>query len=1268
MRKQMLGRVSLTVTLALLLTLIFTITSVQIILADGDDVDPTVLPAWWTAESLQFDPTQPSDSNSPWPPFLGQNASAPARASVSSHILQAGHTYTSSAGLSIPNDACVTDTITVTVAPQMLVADVDVGLNIDMPLARGALTATLYSPAGTPVPLLYQNYTGLHANYDLRLDDESNGVIEDGNDDDTDAPYYDRAAAPSERLSIVDGENAGGAWTLVVCKPTTFAGGTLNLWSLWLELREPGPVYAMPGTFKGAPYKAEMGERISYMLVITNTGELAGLATTISDALPAGVTQSDPATYTVLGGGVVAAGFHATDPVTWSGSIPVGQGLVISIPVTITAPVGDVIVNTAIITDGDAYAATVVKASTQVYAPDTLIEYEGFDTSDGGFVVMDGEWQWGPPATGPSACHSLPGCWGTNDHSTANILSATLDLPTLLPTQTLWLQWWEWFDVAEDWSLLSAFLASSSNPVPTPIYGSGLATGLTSEQRAHERMWREVMYDVTPYASDTITLYFYYATALPFSSAGWYVDDVGLHVEAAPNFADAYKTAHTSKVAPGDTLTYTVYVTNSGRLTSTHGRMLDQLPAGLVVADASKVGGGNLTSGTDWVEWVTSAGAPLAPGEDVTITVVTTVSSSVACGQPLINTALITDSADRDQVSVAANPVFAYPAIYHVWDLELSDSGFITNAAGEWEWGVPAVITYPAGPPSAHSGQNVWGTNLDEHVDADASYLTKTVDLTGISPLTGLTLQWWEWLDAHDEWDHAFVRIASTVNPTPTIIYGQETGGLMPDQSARERVWTHVTVDITPWAGEVVTITFAFLRSAPFPTAIAAGWYLDDVSIHADCAHVSIAPDQSSRTCPGTWATYTLNVFNATDSADTLDISLDGGGWSASVDPASLSLGPGGTGVVTVGVYVPWTASLLAAHTTVVTATGQSSGFSDAAALETTVNASWIQASPVPTDVSHHALVEYGGEFYLVGGAVEGGSPITPTRKYSPTVDTWFNLAPEPTPETGSTPDACLGTNDSGDPVIVLFPLRFGHTRGLHIYNIASDSWYTAPYTLPLPSDGIGIPAIVSDRDRNVCYISGGFISDDITDTLYAYNVSTGTVASLPAMTTARTYHAAWLYDDMMCVGGGLGEQPTYAVLDSTQCYSITGGVWLTENVTLGPLPYPSWAMASTTRWVDGIQQLWMMGGVKNMTLPPTALEVESRTAHWDSDIQSWTLDAPLPHPVYLGAAAVQMSDVYVVGGETGSVFGATPSAFNQRLVPCPPPQQIYLPLVMRNS
>ena len=49
------------------------------------------------------------------------------------------------------------------------------------------------------------------------LSDASTNPINDLDDDDFAAPYYDRDAAPSQPLSAFSGQNSAGAWKLNIC-------------------------------------------------------------------------------------------------------------------------------------------------------------------------------------------------------------------------------------------------------------------------------------------------------------------------------------------------------------------------------------------------------------------------------------------------------------------------------------------------------------------------------------------------------------------------------------------------------------------------------------------------------------------------------------------------------------------------------------------------------------------------------------------------------------------------------------------------------------------------------------------------------------------------------------------------------------------------------------------------------------------------------------------------------------------------------------------
>ena len=105
-------------------------------------------------------------------------------------------------------------------------------------------------------------------------------------------------------------------------------------------------------------------------------------------------------------------------------------------------------------------------------------------------------------------------------------------------------------------------------------------------------------------------------------------------------------------------------------------------------------------------------------------------------------------------------------------------------------------------------------------------------------------------------------------------------------------------------------------------------------------AGVELGPDQSATTLPGTTVTYTLTITNAGGVADTyaLDVSSNLLAWSVNIMPAMITLDPGESAVILVGVTPPAGAS--GTNAVVIRATSQyDSAVVAGATLETTAGA-----------------------------------------------------------------------------------------------------------------------------------------------------------------------------------------------------------------------------------------------------------------------------------------------------------------------------------------
>ncbi|HHJ05920.1 MAG TPA: hypothetical protein ENK24_00300, partial [Anaerolineae bacterium] len=106
---------------------------------------------------------------------------------------------------------------TFTVSNAMTIGQIAFGLTVDY-TRRNNLQATLESPQGTSARLLYPVDTDrVLENYDVALLDATAQRYNDGNGDNTAAPYFDRVARPDQPLSRFRGENAAGTWTLRLC-------------------------------------------------------------------------------------------------------------------------------------------------------------------------------------------------------------------------------------------------------------------------------------------------------------------------------------------------------------------------------------------------------------------------------------------------------------------------------------------------------------------------------------------------------------------------------------------------------------------------------------------------------------------------------------------------------------------------------------------------------------------------------------------------------------------------------------------------------------------------------------------------------------------------------------------------------------------------------------------------------------------------------------------------------------------------------------------
>ena len=143
---------------------------------------------------------------------------------------RATYTYTNSVSYNIPDGTSLTQngctywpaTRYFLVNDNFTVNDLNVVFT-QAHATRGEIKVILKSPAGTTRTIIATN-AGANDNYDIRLDGDSGGALNDGNNDTTATPIDRTVLQPL--LTNFEGENAEGTWAMTICD-NVYTGGNL---------------------------------------------------------------------------------------------------------------------------------------------------------------------------------------------------------------------------------------------------------------------------------------------------------------------------------------------------------------------------------------------------------------------------------------------------------------------------------------------------------------------------------------------------------------------------------------------------------------------------------------------------------------------------------------------------------------------------------------------------------------------------------------------------------------------------------------------------------------------------------------------------------------------------------------------------------------------------------------------------------------------------------------------------------------------------------
>ena len=170
------------------------------------------------------------------------------------------------------------------------------------------------------------------------------------------------------------------------------------------------------------------------------------------------------------------------------------------------------------------------------------------------------------------------------------------------------------------------------------------------------------------------------------------------------------------------------------------------------------------------------------------------------------------------QADLTACAAPGYQAEYvYLQDLESSDGGFTVDGNGSWQWGGPT-----SGPRAAHSGNNVWATNLagDYGNGEDSTITSPPIDLGGFAGRT-VIVTWWQWLQSEDWFDYGTVQVSNDGGLNWMTIYWN-TGRV-------DTAWTKVNLSLhESFATSDFRIRFQFWSDG---SITAPGFYIDDIGV-----------------------------------------------------------------------------------------------------------------------------------------------------------------------------------------------------------------------------------------------------------------------------------------------------------------------------------------------------------------------------------------------------------------------------------------------------
>ncbi len=180
--------------------------------------------------------------------------------------------------------------------------------------------------------------------------------------------------------------------------------------------------------------------------------------------------------------------------------------------------------------------------------------------------------------------------------------------------------------------------------------------------------------------------------------------------------------------------------------------------------------------------------------------------------------------------TITTDTLFLDPGDWFYEDFEDDDGGGVVTG-GLWEWGMPTSV----GPDDAYSGDNCWGTDLDDEYGAyELAELEIPIPFAPVD-----TIRYWQYKDMESSFDGGNLEVSTDGGGTWTFVgspvppydgvisttFGNPLGGESGYWGSMD--WHEVVIDLTATPG-VNRIKFRFGSDDSFHYP---GWYIDDILV-----------------------------------------------------------------------------------------------------------------------------------------------------------------------------------------------------------------------------------------------------------------------------------------------------------------------------------------------------------------------------------------------------------------------------------------------------